>query len=161
MTMSTWTIALLFSPLVAAAAQPKPAGRGHTPIDGGDLLAPWVAMWNSYDLEQVDELFVTDTTVTYFSSERPGLIRGIDALRAHHVGFGFVKGGKAQTNKLWVEDARARPLGDGYVVTATWFFRRGDGSNRVQRGPMTFVYARSGGRYRIAHGHFANDPPER
>lgn len=38
-------------------------------------------MWNSYDLTLVDHLFLADAYVTYFSSEKEGLITGIEALR--------------------------------------------------------------------------------
>ena len=35
----------------------------------------WVAMWNTYDLAQVDSLFLPDARLTCFSSEKEGLIR--------------------------------------------------------------------------------------
>ena len=68
-----------------------------------ELVNSWTAMWNSYDLSMVDKLFLQDSRVSYFSSEREGLIKGFDAVREHHAGFGFVEGGKSQENRLWLE----------------------------------------------------------
>jgi ketosteroid isomerase-like protein len=118
-------------------------------------LADWVAMWNSYDLDQVARLFVADDSVTYFSSETPGAIQGFDRLVAHHRVFGFVPGGKSSPNRLWLEDQLTRWRGDVATVFATWYFRRGD-SDTAQRGPVTFIIVPAGDAYRIAHAHFAN-----
>lgn len=116
----------------------------------------WVSMWNSYDLSLVDELFLTDSTLTYFSSEKEGLIRGIDAVRKHHAGFGFVQSGKIQENKLWVEDVQTVTHGPTAIVTGMWYFHRGpEGTGEIQRGPVTFIYVQKGDDWRIAHVHFA------
>jgi ketosteroid isomerase-like protein len=122
------------------------------------VIAAWVAMWNSYDLSQVDNLFVTDDRVTYFSSEKEGLIRGIDALRKHHSDFGFVPGGKKQDNKLWVDNLHSQIVGEAAIVAGTWYFQRAKNPDLVQRGPFTFVCLKDGAGYRIAHGHFSNAP---
>ncbi len=114
----------------------------------------WVEIWNTYDLNQVEKLFLLDDRVTYFSSETEGVIIGFDAVREHHRGFGFVEGGKEQPNKLWVEALHSSTFGKTAVVTGTWFFQRADKS--VQRGPVTFVYVERGEEFRIAHMHFAN-----
>jgi hypothetical protein len=111
-------------------------------------------MWNSYDLSQVNELFLTDSNLTYFSSEREGVIKGIQAVREHHRGFGFVEGGKVQENELWVEDLHTSDLGSFAIVTGIWFFRRASGE--IQRGPVTFVYVQKGDDYLLAHLNFAN-----
>jgi len=79
--------------------------------DVQELITSWVAMWNSCDLAMVDQLFLLDSRVSYFSSEKEGLIQGIDAVRNHHVGFGFVDGGKSQENKLWVKDVQVSDFG--------------------------------------------------
>jgi len=55
-------------------------------------------MWNSYDLSMVDTLFLTDDRLTYLSSKMEGVIRGVENVREHHRGFGFVVGGKDQDN---------------------------------------------------------------
>lgn len=124
--------------------------------DVGEHVEAWVAFWNSYDLDRVDELFLTDDTVTYFSSEKEGLIRGIDAVREHHRSFGFVEGGKAAENELWLEDLHSHVYGSAAVVTAIWYFgNRSDDGDKVQRGPMTLVYVRQRDDYRLAHLHFA------
>ena len=125
-------------------------------FDESDHVGRWVAMWNSYDLDQVDELFVADARVTYFSSEREGLVTGIDAVREHHRGFGFVSGGRTPEQGLWVEDVRSDDFGDTAIVTAIWYFGKRDARSEAQRGPMTMVYVRLANEYRIAHLHFAN-----
>ena len=122
-----------------------------------ETIDHWVAMWNAYDLSLVDELFLTDSRITYISSEKEGIIKGIDAIREHHKGFGFVHGGKNQDNKLWVEDVHTNVFRSTAIVVGTWLFQRGsESSDEVQRGPFTFVYIRKGNAYRLAHLHFAN-----
>ena len=115
----------------------------------------WVELWNTYDLDKVDELFVSDARVTYFSSEKEGLVQGIEAVREHHRGFDFVSGGREADRELWVEDVRADAFGDTAVVTAIWFFGERANRGEAQRGPMTMVYVWEGEDYRIAHLHFA------
>lgn len=116
------------------------------------LIAAWERSWNTYDLNDVTKLFVNDSSVTYFSSERPGLIHGIDSLVAHHRSFGFVPGGKTSENRLWLSAVRYLPN----AVTATWHFRRPGGDE--QRGPVTFILRTDKSGYRMAHAHFSNDP---
>lgn len=142
---------------VNQAAKTNAAKEQKLEFNTEDLIGTWVAMWNSYDLFMVDKLFLTDSTVTYFSSEKEGLIRGIDAVREHHAGFGFVEGGKVQENRLWLEDVQTDIYGSAEVVTGIWFFRRGpEGSDDIQRGPVTFVYVQKVSEYRIAHVNFGN-----
>ena len=117
------------------------------------VVDAWVSMWNSYDLSMVDKLFLKDSRLTYFSSEKQGIIKGLEAIRRHHEGFGFVEGGKVQPNKLWLEDMQTEIFGSTAIVKAIWFFQRG-GEGKVQRGPVTLVYVQSGDEYRIAHAHF-------
>ena len=119
-----------------------------------EQLAAWVAMWNSYDLDQVEALFLTDHRVTYFSSEFEGVISGIEAVRDHHRRFGFVSGGKASDNRLWLEDIHTTPLDQAAVALAIWHFRRATGE--MMRGPATFVYVMDEGSYRLAHLTFGN-----
>src|SRR5688572_22402836 len=59
--------------LCAAEGATKPANPPDRvgAFDGAREVRDWVAMWNRYDLDQVDTLFVRDSRVTYFSSERP------------------------------------------------------------------------------------------
>jgi hypothetical protein len=118
------------------------------------VVGAWVDMWNSYDIAQVDRLFLTDQSLTYFSSEKEGVITGFEAVREHHRGFGFVDGGKTSVNKLWVDDLHTSDFGPAVVVTGIWFFRRPTGQE--QRGPVTFVYVKRGDEYRLAHLNFAN-----
>ena len=118
------------------------------------IVGEWVKSWNTYDLNDVDRLFLLDSKLTYFSSEKQGIITGIEAVREHHKGFGFVEGGKEQPNKLWVEDLHTSTFGKTVVVTGIWFFQRPDGSK--QRGPVTIVYVNVKDEFRIAHMNFSN-----
>jgi ketosteroid isomerase-like protein len=120
-------------------------------------IAAWVSLWNTYELSKVDELFLTDDRVTYFSSEKEGLIRGIEALREHHQGFGFVEGGKPAEKELWMEELQSDVFGSTAVVTGIWYFgSRADDRDKIQHGPVTFVYAQEGEEFKLAHLHFAN-----
>ncbi len=121
-----------------------------------ELIDSWVAMWNSYDLAMVDQLFLQDSRVSYFSSEKEGLIQGIDAVREHHAGFGFVNGGKSQENKLWIEDIHIQNFGSAAIVAGIWYFQRAsDDSKSIQKGPFTFVCIRQGQEWRLAHLNFS------
>jgi ketosteroid isomerase-like protein len=134
--------------LVAQSGQP--ANEVKKAIDA------WVNMWNTYDLSQVKKLFLKNERITYFSSEREGVIRGIDAIIEHHEGFGFIEGGKAQGNKLWLEDISIQSIGSVSIVTGIWFFKRSGSNNKIQKGPVTIVYLKLKKEYLIAHMHFAN-----
>lgn len=131
-----------------------PSNNTPSDFNADEWVSAWVEIWNTYDLNQVDNLFLTNDHLTYFSSEKEGVITGIDAVREHHRGFGFVEGGKDQPNKLWLEDIATSAFGDAVVVTAIWYFQRPDGSK--QRGPVTIVYVQQGDEYRIAHMNFSN-----
>ncbi len=126
------------------------------PFDANKWLGAWVQMWNNYDLNQVEKLFLPNDHLTYFSSEKQGTLIGIDPVREHHRGFGFVEGGKDQPNKLWLEEIHVSVLGPTAVVTAIWFFEKPNGTQ--MRGPMTIVYTEHFGEYRIAHMNFSNYP---
>ncbi len=136
---------------LSASAQDRVTAVDHA-------LASWVEMWNSYDLDEVDRLFVADESVTYFSSEYEGLVEGIDALRKHHVGFGFRAGGAPTGSRLWLEDVEVRWAGGTAVVLAQWLFARPDVEGPPQKGPVSFVLVAGDDGYRILHAHFANAP---
>lgn len=131
-----------------------PYRAGTDSFEVGKWVEKWVKSWNTYDLDQVDALFLQDDRVTYFSSEKEGVIIGIEAVRKHHAGFGFVPGGKEQPNRLWLEDLHTVGFDTSAVVTGIWVFQRPDGSR--QRGPVTIVYVREDGRLRIAHMNFSS-----
>ncbi len=142
--------------LVSACSFEINSGREQSIFDAQEQVNAWVSMWNSYDLSMVDNLFLTDERLTYFSSEKEGLIEGFAAVREHHRGFGFIEGGKIQENKLWVEDLEVNVFPPMAVVTGIWFFRRGpEGSKDISRGPVTFVYVLEEEEYRLAHLHFS------
>jgi ketosteroid isomerase-like protein len=121
-----------------------------------DLVDAWVAMWNSYDLTKVNQLFLQDSRVSYFSSEKKGLIQGPEAVLEHHKGFGFVEGGKSQENKLWVGEVQIIGFGTAAVVAGIWYFQRASADeDSVQKGPFTFVCVKQGKNWRLAHLNFA------
>ena len=123
-------------------------------------LAAWTTAWNLSDLDLVMSLFSQQPPPTYFSSERAGRISGLDALRVHHQGFGFVAGGKVSDSRLWPDEVVIEERGDVAAATAAWFFDRDvAGVAPPQRGPVTFVLVNSPDGWRIQHAHFANDPP--
>lgn len=155
--MAPWRAVILIGVMVVAciaADGSKLSTASNGEFDVQKWVDAWVEIWNTYDLNQVEKIFLLDDRVTYFSSEKEGVIFGFDAVREHHRGFGFVEGGKEQPNKLWVEDLHSSTLGKTVVITGIWFFQRPDRS--VQRGPVTFVYVKQGEEFRIAHMHFAN-----
>jgi hypothetical protein len=136
--------------------------QSQTPLDAFDAdthIAAWVELWNTRDLTRLDELFLSDSSLTYFSSEREGLIQGPAAMREHHEGFGFIAGGMEPEQELWVEDVQSSAYGKVAVVTATWLFGdRSASADSISHGPMTVVYTWADDRFRIAHMHFADRP---
>jgi ketosteroid isomerase-like protein len=146
----------IFFMMITVSASPAFAIDAPAKDNVQELIDSWVAMWNSYDLAVVDRLFLQDSRVSYFSSEKEGLIKGIDAVREHHVGFGFVSGGKNQENKLWVEDVQIQPFDSVAIIAGIWYFQRGsDNPENVQKGPFTFVCIRQGQEWRLAHLNFS------
>ncbi len=114
----------------------------------------WERMWNTYDLNEVSELFCNCDDVSYFSSEKEGLIRGIDALVEHHRGFGFEPGESDRETKLWLDEIELFEFGESSLVTAIWYFERPE---RTQKGPVTILLKRNaGGKYEIVHMNFSN-----
>ena len=120
-----------------------------------EAVEAWVRLWNTYDLDEVRMLFFDDERVTCFSSEKRGLIKGIDDLVDHHEEFGFVPGGKETGNRLWLEDVDIEEFTDSAAVKADWLFQR-EGSDEAQRGPVSIHYVEAGDGWRIAHAHFSN-----
>jgi ketosteroid isomerase-like protein len=119
-----------------------------------DAVTAWELMWNTFDLQEVDRLFLQSDGLSYFSSEREGLIQGFQAVREHHKSFGFVNGGSHPPTKLWLEDVLIKEYGTAAVVTGIWYFQRQDG--RLQRGPVSIFYSNQDGYYKIAHMNFSN-----
>jgi hypothetical protein len=115
----------------------------------------WVRNWNNYDLSIISQLFLNDSRVSYFSSEKEGLIKGIKALIDHHKDFGFVKGGKDTGNKLWLMNIDCEIFNETAIVKAEWVFQR-KGSDQVQKGPVSLIYIIVDNEFRIAHAHFSN-----
>jgi ketosteroid isomerase-like protein len=126
--------------------------------DAPPVIAEWQTFWNTYDLDQMDKLFKNNDALTYFSSEKEGLIRGFDAMLEHHKGFGFVPGGEKKPAKLWLEDIETDYVGDVAIVTAIWFFDTvRDGKKVIMRGPVSFVCAKdSAGKFKLQHVNFSD-----
>ena len=114
----------------------------------------WIKLWNTFDLQQINRLFLDDNRVSYFSSEKQGIIKGIDNLIEHHKEFGFKPGGNVTGNKLWLEKIMIEEYGDSAIVTAEWCFQRNQ-SEKIQRGPVTLNYQKIS-EWRITHAHFSN-----
>lgn len=166
-----WTV----TALVLFASAGFGVGCDDTPDPSGAraLVDDWVQMWNSYDLDRVEELFLTDERLTYFSSEREGVIKGFPAVLAHHEGFGFVPGGRSQGSRLWLEEVRLDLFEETAVGTGIWYFQGAEESESVspgpeeeaggtarglsgpQRGPVTFVCVEEDGRWRFVHMSFS------
>ena len=119
------------------------------------ITGKWINMWNTYELSDVFSLFMNDPILTYFSSEKEGLIKGFNAVLKHHEDFGFVEGGKESTNILWLEDIYTNIQWPVVIVTAIWYFKNKE-SEDVQKGPVTMVYVQKDGEYRLMHLQFAN-----
>jgi imidazolonepropionase-like amidohydrolase len=149
-----------FQPSDAVAARPAAAVSGGAATPNA-LLDAWIGMWRRYDLDWVEELFVPDDALTYFASDREGLIEGIDAVRAYHADVGFVPGGFAPENELWLEQVTIADFGESAVVGAMWYF--GNRVNRLAaaRGPMTMVLASTSSGFKISHLNFGNYAPDR
>jgi len=125
----------------------------------GSTLQAWTLSWNLYDLDLVRKLFEPTRRTTYFSSEKPGRIQGLNGLLEHSKGFGFVPGGKLSDNRLWLDSFTVLGAGDMALATAYWYFDRDvAGPGPAQKGPVTFVFLREGEAWKIVHAHFANDP---
>jgi ketosteroid isomerase-like protein len=126
--------------------------------DAPPFIAQWQTFWNTYDLDQMDNLFMNNDALTYFSSEKQGLTRGFDAMIEHHKGFGFVPGGDKKDAKLWLENIETDYVGDMAIVAAIWFFDTvRDGKKVIMKGPVSFICAKdNAGKYKLQHVHFAN-----
>lgn len=122
------------------------------------LMQQWLKLWSSYDTNQLDAIFWNSPDLTYFSSEKKGLIKGFDQLKPHHEGFGFIAGGKTPAKALWLDEQNITLHGNTAVVDAIWWF--GDKQmprDSVQQGPCTFVVIRDKEEeVKIAHVHFGN-----
>lgn len=121
------------------------------------LVDRWVKVWNSYDINDLENLFICSDDLSYFSSERQGIIRGFKNVKEHHRTFGFSEGGKTQSNRLWLEKTRFFNFGGNTIVTSVWFFEKPN--LKIQKGPVTFVVIPHDKGLRIAHVHFANYYP--
>jgi len=147
-------------PEAGAAPRPRIATSGGTATPNA-LLDAWLGRWRRYDLDLVSELFVDGDSLTYFASDREGLIAGLEGVRAYHVDTGFVPGGFQPDGELWLEQVTIADFGESAVIGAVWYF-----GSRVDRpaaghGPLTMVLTRTPVGFRISHLNFGNYAPER
>jgi hypothetical protein len=138
-----------------SAAVPVGASTPQAVVEG------WLGMWREYDLDQVSELFVHDDALSYFPSDREGVIEGFGAVLEYHRGLGFISGGFDPENELWLEQVMIADFEDSAVVTAIWQFGNRLTRRTSGRGPLTMVIARTAAGYRISHVAFGNYPLER
>lgn len=104
------------------------------------LITRWTRFWNSYDLDELEALFVMDEQGHLLLVREAGPARGPEALRRHHISFGFVPGGKVSTNGAWLEQIAEDRLDRGTtLITAIWCFRRASAPDVIQRGPLSAV----------------------
>ena len=122
------------------------------------VIDKWLKLWETYDLNMLDAIFLQTKDLTYFSSEKEGLMIGYQHLKLHHSGFGFVEGGKQPEKSLWLEDMETKIYGETAMVAAIWYF--GDKNivkDSVSNGPVTFIFIKDKqDNVKIAHTHFAN-----
>jgi hypothetical protein len=143
-----------------AVGSPVPAPLASTDTPRA-LLDSWLTMWRTYDLAPMREIFVVDDALTYFPSDRQGLIAGFDAVRDYHTDLGFVAGGFQPERELWLEDVIIADFEESAVISAVWYFGSRANIAAAGRGPLTMVLARTGAGYRITHVNFANYPVAR
>jgi imidazolonepropionase-like amidohydrolase/ketosteroid isomerase-like protein len=149
-----------FQPAEPTAPRPRltPSGGAATP---DALLEAWLGMWRRYDLDAVDELFVDDAAVSYFASDRQGLMEGVEAIRDYHAGLGFVADGFQPESELWLEQVTIADFGESAVIGAVWYFGSRLDRRAADRGPLTMVLTRTLSGLRISHVNFGNYAPER
>jgi hypothetical protein len=122
------------------------------------IMQQWLELWSTYDTNKIESIFWNSPALTYFSSEKVGLIKGYDQLKPHHESFGFVAGGKTANNELWLEEINITLHSSAAVVDAIWYFGDQQKSrDSVQQGPCTFVIIKDENQQaKIAHVHFGN-----
>jgi|GEM_PF-645686 len=151
-------LVLLLMGLASGCHPQSEPSDGTTGLE--ELVQDWVEMWNTYDLDQVQRLFLDDQRLTYFSSEKEGIIRGMEAVLEHHRGFGFVPAGESKPTRLWVEGLRTDLLGETAVITGIWFFQSiPEAEDDPQKGPVTFVCVLEQGEWRFVHMNFSEYLP--
>ncbi len=123
-----------------------------------EVIDKWLQLWKTYDLNMLDDIFLNSNALTYFSSEREGLIEGFEELVPHHIGFGFERGGKKAEKSLWLEKIEIRTYQGSTMVGAVWYFgNKTLPKDSISKGPVTFVLTKDkNGLAKIAHTHFAN-----
>ena len=166
---AVWKNAVRYDRPAYRSRFPQPeavAERPRTTVDGGAatpdaLLEAWLGMWRRYDLDRVGQLFASDESVTYFASDREGLLEGIDAIRDYHAGLGFVAGGFQPEQELWLEEVAISDFGESAVIGAVWFFGNRVTRQAAGRGPLTILLTRTPEGFRISHVNFGSYATER
>jgi hypothetical protein len=122
------------------------------------ILNNWLNLWATYDLNLLPDIFLQSDKLTYFSTEKKGVIKGYKQMYPHHKSFGFAEGGAQPKITLWLEDIQPRIYGETAVVTAIWYDTAyGAPKETAKNGPVTFVLVRDDqGNVRIANASFAD-----
>ena len=84
-------------------------------------MKKWIRMWNNYDLDIMDDLFLKSDTLSYFSSTEKGIIRGFDAVKKHLEKLGFVRGGKDSLDRFWLDQPVVSIVGNTAIITGMWY----------------------------------------
>jgi ketosteroid isomerase-like protein len=118
------------------------------------LIDDWLALWNSYDLSRVASIFSPD--VTYFSSDKEEVVRGLSGVLEHHKGYGFVPGGKKSGNTLSAKDVAMAFLDERTsLLTGLWSFERAIDPSKNQHGLFTIIVRKTEAGWRMIHLHFS------
>jgi len=155
-TLKQITLIILFVLVGCSAATEKKTRL--TEIESNAVIGKWLNLWETYDANMLGDIFLESDALTYFSSEKKGLIKGYDKMKPHHIGFGFVEGGKKPEKSLWLENIETRVYDGSIMVGGVWYF--GDKSlpkDSISNGPVTFIIVKDKqGLAKIIHTHFAN-----
>ena len=144
---------------------PPPLGDEEETPSGAasprEALEAWLAAWRSYDLDRLDDIFLEEDDLTFFPSDGQEVLRGYDAVEAWHRAQGFVPGGFAPQEELWLEDVVVANFDRSAVITAVWRFGNRVAPEGGARGRLTVVLLRTPAGYRISHvnmGRYGGSP---
>ncbi len=146
-----------FRPVVVARDDVRRV-EARGPQTAQQALDAWLGLWRRYDLDQLGDVFLQDPALTYFASDAEGVIEGWEAVLAYHDERGFVPGGFAITDELWLDDPLITHFEDTAVVSAVWNFGKRLQPAEAGRGPFSMVIVRTPEGFRVSHVNMANYP---
>lgn len=121
-------------------------------------LNAWLNLWRRYDLDALDDVFLMDPALTYFASDREGVIEGWEAVRSYYEEQGFVRGGFPVTDELWLENTVITDFDESAVVSAVWRFGNRVTPEASGRGPFSMVIVKTNSGFRVSHVNMSNYP---